>query len=45
VIIHITSIQRQPPPPDATLAYAAAKAALSNHSKGLSKRSVRRAFA
>ena len=34
VIIHITSIQRQLPLPDATLAYAAAKAALSNYSKG-----------
>ncbi len=37
VIIHITSIQRQMPLPDATIAYAAAKAALSNYSKGLSK--------
>ena len=37
VIIHVTSIQRQMPLPDATLAYAAAKAALSNYSKGLSK--------
>jgi NAD(P)-dependent dehydrogenase (short-subunit alcohol dehydrogenase family) len=37
VIIHITSIQRQMPLPEATLAYAAAKAALSNYSKGLSK--------
>jgi NAD(P)-dependent dehydrogenase (short-subunit alcohol dehydrogenase family) len=37
VISHITSIQRQMPLPDATLAYAAAKAALSNYSKGLSK--------
>ena len=37
VIIHITSIQRQLPPPDATIAYAAAKAALSNYSKALSK--------
>jgi len=37
VIIHITSIQRQLPLPEATLAYAAAKAALSNYSKGLSK--------
>jgi NAD(P)-dependent dehydrogenase (short-subunit alcohol dehydrogenase family) len=36
VIIHITSIQRQMPLPDATIAYAAAKAALSNYSKGLS---------
>lgn len=37
VIIHITSIQRQLPLSDATLAYAAAKAALANYSKGLSK--------
>jgi NAD(P)-dependent dehydrogenase (short-subunit alcohol dehydrogenase family) len=37
VIIHVTSIQRQMPLPDATIAYAAAKAALSNYSKGLSK--------
>ena len=37
VIIHVTSIQRQMPLPEATLAYAAAKAALSNYSKGLSK--------
>jgi NAD(P)-dependent dehydrogenase (short-subunit alcohol dehydrogenase family) len=37
VIIHITSIQRQLPLPDATIAYAAAKAALANYSKGLSK--------
>jgi NAD(P)-dependent dehydrogenase (short-subunit alcohol dehydrogenase family) len=37
VIVHVTSIQRQLPLPDATLAYAAAKAALSNYSKGLSK--------
>ena len=37
VIIHITSIQRQLPLPEATIAYAAAKAALSNYSKGLSK--------
>ena len=37
VIIHITSIQRQMPLPEATIAYAAAKAALSNYSKGLSK--------
>ena len=37
VIVHITSIQRQMPLPDATIAYAAAKAALSNYSKGLSK--------
>jgi NAD(P)-dependent dehydrogenase (short-subunit alcohol dehydrogenase family) len=37
VIVHITSIQRQLPLPDATIAYAAAKAALSNYSKGLSK--------
>jgi NAD(P)-dependent dehydrogenase (short-subunit alcohol dehydrogenase family) len=37
VIVHITSIQRQIPLPEATLAYAAAKAGLSNYSKGLSK--------
>jgi NAD(P)-dependent dehydrogenase (short-subunit alcohol dehydrogenase family) len=37
VIIHITSIQRELPLPDATIAYAAAKAALSNYSKALSK--------
>src|SRR6202171_2523652 len=37
VIIHITSIQRQLPLPAATIAYAAAKAALSNYSKALSK--------
>jgi NAD(P)-dependent dehydrogenase (short-subunit alcohol dehydrogenase family) len=37
VVIHVTSIQRQVPLPEATLAYAAAKAALSNYSKGLSK--------
>lgn len=37
VIIHITSIQRAMPLPEATIAYAAAKAALSNYSKGLSK--------
>src|SRR4030088_81420 len=37
VIIHITSIQRQLPLPEATIAYPAAKAALSNYSKGLSK--------
>jgi NAD(P)-dependent dehydrogenase (short-subunit alcohol dehydrogenase family) len=37
VVIHITSIQRQLPLPEATIAYAAAKAALANYSKGLSK--------
>jgi len=37
VIIHVTSIQRQLPLPEATIAYAAAKAALSNYSKALSK--------
>jgi NAD(P)-dependent dehydrogenase (short-subunit alcohol dehydrogenase family) len=36
VIIHISSIQRRLPLFDATLGYAAAKAALSNYSKGLS---------
>ncbi len=37
VIVHVTSIQSQLPLPEATIAYAAAKAALSNYSKGLSK--------
>src|SRR5258705_13987207 len=37
VIIHMTSIQRLLPLPEATIAYAAAKAALSTHSKALSK--------
>lgn len=37
VIIHVTSIQRVMPLPEATIAYAAAKAALANYSKGLSK--------
>jgi NAD(P)-dependent dehydrogenase (short-subunit alcohol dehydrogenase family) len=37
VIIHVISIQRQLPLPDATIAYAAAKAALANYSKALSK--------
>ena len=37
VIIHISSIQRALPLFEATLAYAAAKAALTNYSKGLSK--------
>jgi NAD(P)-dependent dehydrogenase (short-subunit alcohol dehydrogenase family) len=37
VIVHVTSIQSQLPLHDATLAYAAAKAALSTYSKGLSK--------
>ena len=36
VIIHISSIQRRLPLFEATLAYAAAKAALSTYSKGLS---------
>jgi NAD(P)-dependent dehydrogenase (short-subunit alcohol dehydrogenase family) len=36
VIVHISSIQRRLPLYEATLAYAAAKAALSNYSKGLS---------
>jgi NAD(P)-dependent dehydrogenase (short-subunit alcohol dehydrogenase family) len=34
-IVHITSIQRKMPLHDATLAYAAAKAALATYSKGL----------
>ena len=37
VIVHVTSIQAELPLPEATIAYAAAKAALSNYSKGLSK--------
>ena len=37
VIVHVTSIQRLMPLPMSTTAYAAAKAALSNYSKGLSK--------
>ena len=37
VIIHVTSIQDVLPLPEATIAYAAAKAALANYSKGLSK--------
>jgi len=37
VVIHVTSIQRLLPLPQATTAYAAAKAALSTYSKALSK--------
>jgi NAD(P)-dependent dehydrogenase (short-subunit alcohol dehydrogenase family) len=37
VIVHVTSIQSRLPLPEATMAYAAAKAALSNYSKALSK--------
>lgn len=37
VIIHVTSIQRVLPLPEATTAYASAKAALSTYSKSLSK--------
>ena len=37
VIIHVSSIQRTLPLFEATLGYAAAKAALTNYSKGLSK--------
>ena len=37
IILHISAIQRSMPLYDATLPYAAAKAALSNYSKGLSK--------
>jgi NAD(P)-dependent dehydrogenase (short-subunit alcohol dehydrogenase family) len=37
VIIHVTSIQRILPLPESTIAYAAAKAALSTYSKALSK--------
>jgi NAD(P)-dependent dehydrogenase (short-subunit alcohol dehydrogenase family) len=37
VVIHVTSIQRELPLPEATTAYAAAKSALSTYSKSLSK--------
>lgn len=37
VVVHVTSIQHRLPLPDATTAYAAAKAALSTYSKSLSK--------
>jgi NAD(P)-dependent dehydrogenase (short-subunit alcohol dehydrogenase family) len=37
VVIHVTSIQARLPLPEATTAYAAAKAALSTYSKSLSK--------
>ncbi|HBP27872.1 SDR family oxidoreductase [Advenella sp. FME57] len=37
VIIHVTSIQHELPLPEATTAYAAAKAALATYSKSLSK--------
>lgn len=37
VVVHITSIQAKLPLPDATTAYAAAKAALSTYSKSLSR--------
>jgi NAD(P)-dependent dehydrogenase (short-subunit alcohol dehydrogenase family) len=37
VIIHVTSIQRVLPLPESTIAYSAAKAALSTYSKALSK--------
>jgi NAD(P)-dependent dehydrogenase (short-subunit alcohol dehydrogenase family) len=37
VVIHVTSIQRVLPLPDSTIAYAAAKVALSTYSKALSK--------
>ncbi len=36
-VVHVTSIQHQMPLPEATTAYAAAKAALSTYSKSLSK--------
>ena len=45
VIVHVTSIQRQIPLPQSTIAYAAAKAAFSNYSKALSKEGARREFA
>lgn len=37
VVVHVTSIQRALPLPESTMAYAAAKAALSTYSKALSK--------
>lgn len=37
VIVHVTSIQSRLPLPEATIAYASAKAALSTYSKALSK--------
>lgn len=37
VVIHVTPIQRVMPLPEATIGYAAAKAALSSYSKSLSK--------
>ncbi|HEY1398196.1 SDR family oxidoreductase [Roseateles sp.] len=37
VVVHVTSIQSVLPLPEATMAYAAAKAGLSNYSKALSK--------
>jgi NAD(P)-dependent dehydrogenase (short-subunit alcohol dehydrogenase family) len=37
LVVHVTSIQTRLPLPEATTAYAAAKAALSTHSKSLSK--------
>jgi NAD(P)-dependent dehydrogenase (short-subunit alcohol dehydrogenase family) len=37
VVVHVTSIQNRLPLPEATTAYAAAKAALSTYSKSLSK--------
>src|SRR6266446_3026863 len=42
VIIHVSSIQRTLPLYEATLGYAAAKAALTNYSKGLSKEAALR---
>ena len=44
-IVHITSIQRRLPLFESTIAYAAAKAALANYSKALSKEVVPRVFA
>lgn len=37
VVIHVTSIQRELPLPESTIAYAAAKGALATYSKALSK--------
>jgi NAD(P)-dependent dehydrogenase (short-subunit alcohol dehydrogenase family) len=42
VIVHVTSIQHMLPLPESTIAYAAAKAALSTYSKALSKEVARK---
>lgn len=45
VILHFTSIQRRLPLYETTLAYASAKAALANYSKGLSNEFSHKEFA